>query len=89
MHVKKVIDSGRTRLNQLHAVNSNRSTNLSARRMLLLAVLRPSPEYRNEIWEYVTRGRQMHWSLFYWGVLERFGVVLLEHVMKLLERTWV
>ena len=51
VHVKKVIDSGRTRLNQLHAVISNRSINLSARRMLLLAVIRPSLEYRNEIWE--------------------------------------
>ena len=38
MHVKKVIDSGRTRLNQLHAVIS---INLSAHRMLL-AVVRPS-----------------------------------------------
>ena len=41
----------RTRLNQLHAVTSNRSINLSAHRMLLLAVVRPSLEYGNEIWE--------------------------------------
>ena len=33
MHIKKVIDSGRTKLNQLHSVN------LSARRMSLLAVV--------------------------------------------------
>ena len=33
------------RLNQLHAVI------LSAPRMLLLAVVRPNLEYRNEIWE--------------------------------------
>ena len=39
VHVKKVIDSGRTKLNQLHSVIS---INLSARRMLLLAVVRPS-----------------------------------------------
>ena len=49
--VKKVIDSGRTKLNQLHSVISNRSINLSARRMLLLAVVRPSLEYGNEVWE--------------------------------------
>ena len=46
---KKVIDSGRTRLNQLHVVISNKSINLSACRMLLLAVVRPSLEYGNEI----------------------------------------
>ena len=55
---KKVIDSGRTKLNQLHSVISNRSINLSARRMVLLAVVRPSLEYGN-----VIRGRAMHWSL--------------------------
>ena len=42
IHVNKVIDSGRKRLNQLHGVISNRSINLSARRMLLLSVVRPS-----------------------------------------------
>ena len=51
MHFKKVIDSGRTKLNQLHSVISNRSINLSARRMLLLAVVRPSLKYGNEVWE--------------------------------------
>ena len=35
--------------------------------MLLLAVVRPSLEYGNEN---VIRGRQMHWSLFYRGVLK-------------------
>ena len=42
VHVRKVIDSGRTKLH---------SINLSARRMLLLAVVRPSLEYGNEVWE--------------------------------------
>ena len=50
MHVKKVIDSGRTKLNQLHSAISNRSINMSARRMLLLAVVRPSVEY-GKVWE--------------------------------------
>ena len=49
--IKKVIHSGRTKLNQLHSVISNRSINLSARRMLLLAVVRPSLQYGNEVWE--------------------------------------
>ena len=48
---KKVIDSGRTKLNQLHSIISNRSIKLSARRMLLFAVVRPSLEYGNEVWE--------------------------------------
>ena len=48
MYVNKVIDSGRKRLNQLHSVISNTSITLSARRMLLLSVVRPSLEYRNE-----------------------------------------
>ena len=46
-----MIDNGRTRLNQLHAVMSNRSINVSAHRMLLGAVVRPSLEYGNEIRE--------------------------------------
>ncbi len=59
VYVKKVIDSGRAKLNQLHSVIS---INLSARRMLLLAVVRPSLKSGN-----VIRGRPMHWSLLYWG----------------------
>ena len=39
VYVKKVIDSGKTKLNQLHSVISNRSINLSARKMLLLQLL--------------------------------------------------
>ena len=35
----------------LISVISNRSINLSARRMLLFAVVRPSLEYGNEVWE--------------------------------------
>ena len=43
-----MIDSGRTKL---YSVISNRNINLSARRMLLLAVVRPSLAYGNEVWE--------------------------------------
>ena len=41
MDVKKVLDSGRTRISVF-------SINLSAHRKLLLVVIRPSPEY---VWE--------------------------------------
>ena len=39
------------KINQLHKVISNRKVNLSARRLLLLSVIRPSIEYESEVWE--------------------------------------
>lgn len=51
MHIKKVLDSGRKKVNQLHSVLSNRDINMSARRLLLLSVVRPSLEYGSEVWE--------------------------------------
>ena len=36
------IENGRKKVNQLHSVISNRDINLSARRLLLLSVIRPS-----------------------------------------------
>ena len=50
-HVKKVLDSGKKKVNQLHSVISNRSINLTARRLLLLSVVRPCLEYGSEVWE--------------------------------------
>ena len=38
-------------VNQLHKVISNRSVNLTARRLLLLSVIRPSIKYGSEVWE--------------------------------------
>ena len=74
VHVKKVIDSGRTKLNQLHSVISNRSINLSARRMLLLAVVRPSLEYGNEVWE-CNKGQANALEVYYTGGCEEdFGL---------------
>ena len=49
-HIKKVLDSGRKK-DQLYSVISNRDINMSARRLLLLSVVRPSLEYGNEVWE--------------------------------------
>ena len=51
LHIKKVLDTGKRRVNQLHSIISNRDINLSARRLILLSVVRPSVEYGSEIWE--------------------------------------
>ena len=40
MHIKEVINNGRKRVNQLHSVISNCDISLSARRLLLLSVIR-------------------------------------------------
>ena len=90
VHVKRVIDSGRTKWNQLHSAISNRSINLSARSMLLLAVVRPSLEYGNEVWE-CNKGQANALESIILGVLRRFWVVLLKRATKPLEGTciWV
>ena len=49
--IKKLLDNGRKKVNQLHKVISNRKVNLSAYRLLLLSVIRPSIEYGSEPWE--------------------------------------
>ena len=49
--IRKLLDNGRKRVNQLHKVISNRNINLSACRHLLLSVIRPSIEYGSEVWE--------------------------------------
>ena len=38
-------------MNQLHSVISNKGVNFSARRLLLLSVVRPTLEYGSEVWE--------------------------------------
>ena len=42
---------GRKRVNQMHKVISNKNINLSARRLLLLSVIRTSIEYGSDVWE--------------------------------------
>ena len=49
--MKRVISNGRKKVNQLHSIISNRNINLSARRLLLLSVLRPSIDYGSEVWK--------------------------------------
>ena len=51
VHMKKVVDRGKKKVNQLHSVISNGDINLGAQRMLLLAVVRPTLEYGSELWE--------------------------------------
>ena len=51
MHIKKSLDNGRKKVNQLHKVISNRNVNLSAPRMFLLSVIRRSVEYGSAVWE--------------------------------------
>ena len=48
VYIKNVLDNGRRKVNQLHSVISNRDINLSAHRLLLLAVVRPTLEYGGE-----------------------------------------
>ena len=47
-HVKRVISNGRKKVNQLHSI---RNIYLTARRLLLLSVLRPRIEYGSEVWK--------------------------------------
>ena len=51
MHIQKIRNNCKKKVNQLHSVISNRDINLSARRLLLLSVVRPSLEYGSEIWD--------------------------------------
>ena len=51
MHLKRVRDNGRKMVNQLHSIISNKDINLSAHRLFLLSVIRPSIEYGSEVWE--------------------------------------
>ena len=59
IYIRKLLDNGRKRVNQLHKVISNRNINLSACRLLLLSVIRPSidgllalvNEYIVDVWE--------------------------------------
>ena len=51
MHIKKLLYNCRKKVNQLHKVISNKIANLSASRLLLLSVIRPSIEYGSEVWE--------------------------------------
>ena len=50
MHLKRVLDNGRKKVNQLHSVINNSYINLSACRLLLLSVIGPGIEYGSKVW---------------------------------------
>ena len=50
LHIQKLHDNCKKKVNQLHNVISNRDIYLTARRLLLLFVVRPSLEYGSDIW---------------------------------------
>ena len=50
-HVKRVLQNGRKKISQVHSIISNRDIDLTARRLLLISVVRPTLEYGSEVWE--------------------------------------
>ena len=52
MHIQKVRDNCKKKVNQLHSVFGNRDINLTTRHLLLLSAVRPSLEYGSKIWDY-------------------------------------
>ena len=83
-HIKRVVKNGRKKVNRLHSVISNR-VNLSAGKLVLLSVVRPTLEYGSEVWE----GNKSQAAALEW--VER-GVFLGAHqrlVMRQLEGIWV
>ena len=59
VHIKKVVASCKKKVNQLHSVMGNRDIYLSACRLLLLAVVRPTLVRSGK----QIRHRLVHWSL--------------------------
>ena len=47
-HAKRVLQNGRKKISQVH---SDRDIDLTARRLLLISVVRPTLEYGSEVWE--------------------------------------
>ena len=87
MHMKKVAASGKKKVNQLHSVISNRDINLSARRLLLLAVIRPTLEYGSEVWE-ANKAQAGALESVVLGGANVFLVVCQGLVMRLSGGTW-
>ena len=87
MHLKRVLDNGRKKVNRLHSIISNRDINLSARRLLLLSVIRPSLEYGSEVWE-SNKGQTNALESVVLGEAKKSLGALLKPVMRQLEGTW-
>ena len=80
-----MLDRGRKKVNQLHSVISNRDINLSARRLLLLSVVRPSLEYGSEVWE----GNKSQAAALESVLLSGSLGALQRHAMRQLGGIWV
>ena len=72
----------------MHSVISNRDINLSAHRLLLLAVVRPALEYSSEVWEVNKAQVAELESVQCWEELNVFLCVHQGLVMRLLGATW-
>ena len=83
--MKRVISNGRKKVNQLI---SNRNINLSARRLLLLSVLRPSIEYGSEVWKCNKSQASALVSILLGGAKKSLGCSS-RTVVGQLEGTWV
>ena len=83
-----MISNGRKKVNQLHSIISYRKINLSAQRLLLLSVLRPSIEYGSEVWKCNESQASALESILLGGA-KRFLDAHLRLVMRQLEGTWV
>ena len=73
VHIRNICDNCKKNVNQLHSVISNRDINLTAQRLLLLPVVRPSLEYGSEIWDcnkvsgqsnYLRGSKEDSWAFF-------------------------
>ena len=93
IYIKKLLDNGihnnyyRKKVDQLHKVISNRKVNLSAHRLLLLSVIRPSIEYGSEVWE----GNKSHAGSLESIILDGAKWILgcsSKTAMRQLEETW-
>ena len=84
MHLKRVLEK---KVNQLHSIISNRDINLSARRLLLLSVIRPSIEYDSEVWESNKGQTNVLESVVLGEPKISLGALLIP-VMRQLEGTW-
>ena len=47
----RVLQNGRKKISQVHSIISNRDIDLTARRLLLISVVRPTLEYGSKVWE--------------------------------------
>ena len=84
MHIWKLLNNGKEKVSQLHKVISNKNINLSARRLLLLPVSRPSTEYGSKVWE-SNKGQAGSLESIYWMELSGSLGVLLRSVPIQLE----